>query len=162
MLKHATWMAAKQQKGQANHPPVTTRIASPTTSHASSTPRKQPCQSKSQSRSASASVPSMQCNAMQRAFKPCSKLRAGGSGTSPPALPLHLLARQAYTGRHTEIEHPISHPVSCNQQPATAYNPSKRSDQSRTDAGAAAATCQRHLYMNFARWKRKGSAKKHN
>ena len=114
MLKHATWMAAKQQKGQANHPPVTTRIASPTTSHASSTPRKQPCQSKSQSRSASASVPSMQCNAMQRAFKPCSKLRAGGSGTSPPALPLHLLARQAYAGRHTEIEHPISHPVYCN------------------------------------------------
>ena len=114
MLKHATWMAAKQQKGQANHLPATTQIASPTTSHASSTPRKQPCQSKSQSRSASASVPSMQCNAMQRAFKPCSKLRAGGSGTSPPALPLHLLARQAYTGRHTEIEHPISHPVSCN------------------------------------------------
>ena len=113
MLKHATWMAAKQQKGQANHPPVTTRIASPTTSHASSTPRKQPCQSKSQSRSASASVPSMQCNAMQRAFKPCSKLRAGGSGTSPPALPLHLLVHQAYTSRHTEIEHPTSHPVSC-------------------------------------------------
>ena len=65
MLKHATWMAAKQQKGQANHPPATTQIASPTTSHASSTPRKQPCQGKSQSRSASASVPShaMQCNA---------------------------------------------------------------------------------------------------
>ena len=65
MLKHATWMAAKQQKGQANHPQATTQIASPTTSHASSTPQKQPCQSKSQSRSASASVPSMQCNAMQ-------------------------------------------------------------------------------------------------
>ena len=153
MLKHATWMAAKQQK-RPSQPSTSNRmrIASPTTSHASSTPRKQPCQSKSQSRSASASMPSIQCNAMQRTFKPCSKLRAGGSGTSPPALPLYLLARQAYTGRLTEIEHPISHPVSCNQQPATAYNPSKRSNQSRTDAGAAAATCQRHLYMNFAQW----------
>lgn len=149
MLKHATWMAAKQQKGQANHPPATTRIASPTTSHASSTPRKQPCQSKSQSRSASASVPSMQCNAMQRAFKPCSKLRAGGSGTSPPALPLHLLARQAYTGRHTEIEHPISHPVSCNSLQQLTIQAREATEAALMPAllwQPASGT-----YMNFAR-----------
>ena len=149
MLKHATWMAAKQQKGQANHPPVTTRIASPTTSHASSTPRKQPCQSKSQSRSASASMPSIQCNAMQRAFKPCSKLRAGGSGTSPPALPLHLLARQAYTGRHTEIEHPISHPVSCNSLQQLTIQAREATEAALMPAllwQPASGT-----YMNFAR-----------
>lgn len=149
MLKHATWMAAKQQKGQANHPPATTRIASPTTSHASSTPRKQPCQSKSQSRSASASVPSMQCNAMQRAFKPCSKLRAGGSGTSPPALPLHLLARQAYAGRHTEIEHPISHPVSCNSLQQLTIQAREATEAALMPAllwQPASGT-----YMNFAR-----------
>ena len=149
MLKHATWMAAKQQKGQANHPPASTRIASPTTSHASSTPRQQPCQSKSQSRSASASVPSMQCNAMQRAFKPCSKLRAGGSGTSPPALPLHLLARQAYTGRHTEIEHPISHPVSCNSLQQLTIQAREATEAALMPAllwQPASGT-----YMNFAR-----------
>ena len=149
MLKHATWMAAKQQKGQANHPPATTRIASPTTSHASSTPRKQPCQSKSQSRSASASVQSMQCNAMQRAFKPCSKLRAGGSGTSPPALPLHLLACQAYAGRHTEIEHPISHPVSCNSLQQLTIQAREATEAALMPAllwQPASGT-----YMNFAR-----------
>ena len=149
MLKHATWMAAKQQKGQANHPPATTQIASPTTSHDSSTPRKQPRQSKSQSRSASASVPSMQCNAMQRAFKPCSKLRAGGSGTSPPALPLHLLVRQAYTGRHTEIEHPISHPVSCNSLQQLTIQAREATEAALMPAllwQPASGT-----YMNFAR-----------
>ena len=149
MLKHATWMAAKQQKGQANHPPATMRIAYPTTSHASSTPRKQPCQSKSQSRSASASVPSMHCNAMQRAFKPCSKLRAGGSRTSPPALPLHLLARQAYTGRHTEMEHPISHPLSCNSLQQLTIQAREATEAALMPAllwQPASGT-----YMNFAR-----------
>ena len=149
MLKHATWMAVKQQKGQASHPPATTRIASPTTSHASSTPQKQPCQSKSQSLSASASVPSMQCNAMQRAFKPCSKLRAGGSGTSPPALPLHLLARQAYAGCHTEIEHPISHPVSCNSLQQLTIQAREATEAALMPAllwQPASGT-----YMNFAR-----------